>query len=274
MQENIKIYEPEKSDIKLVEFLKGKDYKKIVLVSYHGAGDQVMFKAPLRKLRSLFPNIQIDVAVCAGIDQNKIIPDAIEIGGDWRETLPDKYDLVVQINFPCENANDTTYTKSEICCIKELGIDPVSGYEKIKAKPLVGLCFQITSLPHLCNADEDVAKKIWQDVIDAGCVPFELTIQHAYHNPINVKYPFIDKTLRNWPPELDTLISVTAKCDAVISVVTGVFHIAMAVLGKEKVMLLEKEIPKGCFTHDFINTSNLKSYDHEVFKWLRNLRIA
>lgn len=268
MQENNKIYEPEKSGVKLADTLRQGDYKKIVLVSYHGAGDQCMFKAPLRSLRALFPEIKIDVAVCGGIDQTKILPGAIEIGGDWRESLPGEYDLVVPINFPCENANDTTYTKAEQCCIKELGIPPVSGYEPLPVKPLVGVCFQITCLPHLCNADEEVAKLIWQDIIDAGCTPFELTIKHYYHNPVNVRYPFVDKTIRDWPPQLDSLISVISKCDRVISVVTGVFHLAMSILDKNKIMLLEKDIPLGCFTKEKIATANLKNYQHEVLSFL------
>jgi len=56
------------------------------------AGDQCLIRAPIKKLREMFPDITIDIAVCKGLDQKSIIPEAIEVEGNWRVTLHKEYD--------------------------------------------------------------------------------------------------------------------------------------------------------------------------------------
>lgn len=255
---------------KLVEVITPKT-DKVLIVFFHGIGDTVMAMPIFNKLEELYPNVKFDIGLCKGLEEEKIISNAVPLEGNWREECVKwDYDIVYCLNFNCENASDTTYTKAELACINEVGIEPVCGHVPLKTKPICGVCFNITSLPHLCNPDEETAKKIWQDIIDAGYVPVEIMMEHAFHNPVNQRFTFVDNSLRNWKTNLDTMMAMISKCDRLCSVVTGVFHLGMSILGKEKVMLLEKEIPAGCFTKDKIATANLKSYQNEVKTWLQN----
>jgi len=269
MQDKNKIYEPEKETVKLAQKLQAGNYKKIVLVNFHGAGDMCMGQAPFAKLREMFPDITIDIAVCEGLDQKVIIPDAIEIDGNWRETLPPKYDLVVQINMPVENIEDLSMTKAEVCCEKELGIPKTCGHLPIKRKPLVGVHFHNTSVSWLTNPDEETAHKIWDEILDAGCVPVETLFKHCCYNDTSKKFDFIDNHVRDWPARLDTLISLLGSCDALIAVVSGNFHLGLSVLGPKKVMLLEKDLKAEHFTKENIARCNIKDYkEGSIREWL------
>ena len=269
-----KIFEPEKQEIKLFQKLKEGNYKKIVLVSWHGAGDQCLIRSSFDKLRELFPDIQIDIAVLAGIGQKFIIPMAIEVGGDWREKLPEHYDLVVQINMPVEDLNDLSMTKSEICCERELGILKTCGYIPIKRKKLVALHFHNTAVSWLANVDEVIAKKIWDEIIEADCIPIETLFQHAFYNDTSKKFDFIDNHVRNWPARLDTLISLLGACDYFIGAVSGNFHLAMSLLPYEKVCLLEKDLKAPHFTKLPIKTIDIKNYiDGSIKSWLESFEI-
>jgi hypothetical protein len=272
MQVKSELYEPEKQSIKLAQKLREGNYKKIVLVSWHGAGDQCMLRAPIKKLREMFPDIVIDVAVCKGLDQKFIIPEAIEVGGDWRETLQKEYNLVVQMNMPVERLEDLTMTKAEVCCEKELGIPLTSGHVAIKSKKLVGVHFHNTSVSWLANTDEPIAKKIWQEIIDAGCVPIETLFQHAFYNDTSKKFDFVDNHVRNWPARLDTLIALLSHCDFFIGAVSGNFHLALSILPYTKVCLLEKDLKAPHFTKLGIKRINVKEYQDGVIKqWLATL---
>jgi len=265
------IFEPEKQEIKLFQRLKEGNYKKIVLVSWHGAGDQCLVRSSYEKLKTLFPEIQIDFAICGGLGQKFIIPEAIEVNGDWRKILPAHYDLVVQINMPVEDLNDLSMTKSEICCERELGIPKTCGYVPIKRKPLVAVHFHNTSVSWLTNPDEETAKKVWDEINQAGCVSVETLFQHAFYNETSKKFPFTDNHVRSWPAKLDTLISLLGACDYFIGAVSGNFHLAMSLLPYENVCLLEKELKAPHFTKLPIKRVDIKDYkDGEIFNWLKN----
>jgi len=266
------IIEPEKTGKKLLYFLKTGDFKRVVLVSWHGLGDQIMLASPFKKLRALFPDIKIDIAVCRGLDQTCVFPDAIEVDGNWRETLPLEYDLVVQINAPIEKMEDLTKTKAEVCCVEELGIEPTAGHEPILAKKLVGVSFQCTSVPWVANTDEAVAEKIWEEIKRAGFVPFECSMKHPFFNPENKLYPFVDKHMRDWPATVETLAAFIGSCHAYITAVSGNFHLALSVLGRDRVMLLEKDLKRELFTKEVIATADVKEYkDGSIKKFLENL---
>lgn len=264
------IYEPEKQSIKLAQKLREGNYKKIICVSWHGAGDQCMIRAPIKALREMFPDIIIDVAVCKGLDQKSIIPEAIEVEGNWRETLPKEYDLVVQLNMPLEKIDDLSVTKAEVCCEEELGIPKTWGHLPIKRKKLVGVHFNNTSVSWLTNPDEITAKEIWQEIIEAGCVPVETLFQHVFYNDTSKKFDFVDNHVRGWPAKLDTLISLLGACDYFIGVVSGNFHLALSLLPPEKICLLEKDLKAPMFTKLPIKTTDIKNYKKgEILRWIK-----
>jgi hypothetical protein len=261
--------------VKLADRLNTGTYKRVLLIFGHGIGDCCQGKIVLNKLREIYPNIHLDVGVFQGIQQEKVFTDGVFIDGDWRERYaePDykEYDLVYSWNFPMEHQHDLTKTKAEISCLEELGIPLATGYLPIKPKPLIGLHFNMTSIPEISNADEEVAHKIWDDVIAANCTPVETLFEHVFHNPVNKKYDFVDTHMRSCAPKLDTLISLIGSCYAMCCVVSGNFHLAMSILPSHRVMLLEKDLKREHFTKIPIATANLKNYQGEVKEWLLNI---
>jgi len=226
------------------------------------------------KIRALYPAIHFDIGLCRGLGQEGMVTGAVLLDGDWREKLvrESTYDLIFPINFPLEKLEDASHTKAEISCIEEFGIEPISGHSFIAPKSLVGLSFHCTSVGWLANADENVAKQIWQDVIDTDHVPFECTMRHPFFNPENKLYPFVDRHVRDWPATVDTLSALIGSCGAFISAVGGPFHLALSILGPKRVMLLEKDLKAAHFTKERIATANLYDYRHEVLEFLGGLR--
>jgi len=254
---------------KLNELLQTGIYHRVLLPFFHGVGDTVMVLPIIDSLRHKNPDITIDLGLCRGLDQESFVHDGILLDGDWREkALTLGYDLVYPLNFPLEDPSDTTLTKAELCCIQEVGIPPICGHKSIKPKKLVAVTFQMTSVPWVANAEKEVAELIWRDIKDAGCVPMECLIPHVFHNPINERYNFIDSHLRSCSPKLDTLMAFLGGCDYFVGVVGGPFHLALSILGPEKVLLLERELKREHFTKDNIATADLKNYTGEVKSWL------
>jgi hypothetical protein len=266
------IIDPQKTGKKLIAYL-NPEIKKVLIPFPHGIGDVVLFLAPFQHLKLQYPNIHFDIGLSKGLDQESIVPNAILIDGNWENKYKDSdYDLIFVCHFPMENTNDLTKTKAEICCIQELGIEPTSAHLPIKPKPLVAVHFHMTCLPGLSNAEEPIAKLIWEDIIFANCTPIECHFEHVFHNPINKKYDFVDTHMRNCKPKIDTLMSLLKNCFAFIGVVSGNFHLALSILPYNKVMLLERELKAQHFTKLPIMTANLKNYKREVKDWLINLQ--
>lgn len=259
---------------KLVEYLDTGEFKNIILICFHGVGDVVMFMAPLQYLRNRYPNIRIDVGLAKGLQQEHIIPDAVSVDGDWRTVFNESdYDLVFACHMPLEKMEDLSLTKAEVCCIEELGIPPICGHLHIKSKPLVAIHYNNTSVSWLTNPEEDVARKIWNEVIDAGCIPVETLFQHVFYNETSKKFDFVDNHVRNWPARLDTLISLLSRCDYFIGVVSGNFHLALSLLPYTKVCLLEKDLKIQHFTKLPVKGIDIKNYkDGGIREWLTSTK--
>lgn len=270
------VCEPLKDKVLLSTRLKELKPKRCLVIFWHGVGDLVMFMAPLQQLRRDFPDTQFDLGTPLGLGYKDIYASAVELTGDQvnntAQDLP--YDLVAKITFPMnEYEGQHTYTKGELCCATELGIDPCSGHLPVRQWPtrLVCVHFQITCLPECCNPDRDTAEKIWNDVLAEGFVPIECHFQHIFHNPVNTKFDFIDATVRRCRPELGSLIGLISHAAAFIGVVSGPFHIAAAMLPPERVMLLEKDFKLEHFTKVKLARANLRDYKNEVRDFLKAL---
>jgi hypothetical protein len=258
---------------KLVEYLDSGLFKTVLLPCWHGIGDIVMFMAPYQYLKNKYPDIKIEVGLAKGLQQLNIIPDAVELEGDWEKTVPFSplYDLVFICHMPLEDANNLTKTKAEVCCEQELGISPISGHLHIPSRPIVGMHFHNTSVGSVANCPEGAAYKIYNEIVEAGCIPLETLFQHGFHNPSNEKFSFVENHCRNWPAKLETCISMISKCDYFIGAVSGNFHLALSLLPYENVALIENRLMAEHFTKFPIKTFNGLDYrDGDVRDWLRD----
>jgi hypothetical protein len=246
---------------------------RVLVVFIHGVGDLVMFLKSFESLRSRYPTIQFDLGLANWLDQDKIFPAAVLLEPDWRAQVSTmSYDLVFYCHFPMEDSSRATTTKAELCCEQELGIEPVSEYPRFEPKKIIAVHFHSTAVPDLANAREDIAKKIWGEIGETGFVPIEIHFEHIFHNARNSRFDFVDQHVRNWPARLETLMALLGSSAGFVGVASGPFHLALSILGPDRVLLLEKELRGTQLTKAKVATANLKGYRGEVRSWLERLR--
>jgi len=269
-----KVIEPLYSEKKLIQEI-STDTNRVLIVFWHGLGDLIMFLNPYFRLKELYPDIQFDLAVQEGLSFEDIIPWTKFVSGDqmgYLEDLP--YDIVAKIHFPMED--NGPLTKAEICCKNELGIDPVCGHKLIPETPrrLIGVHFNITCLPDAANPDEETARKVWQEILDAGFIPIETHFEHVFHNPANKKFDFIDCSVRRARARISNLTGLFSSLAGFVGVVSGNFHLALAILPSNRVMFLEKHLKLECFTRLPVARASIlpgQFPDGAVKKWLKTL---
>lgn len=256
---------------KIADYLNTEHPRRVCLIFWHGLGDVVMFMPLYEKLKAMFASIKIDIAVQAGLDQRELLPSAIPIQSPDHPI--DGYDYTFQVHFPmCEHLNGL-WTKSELCCREELGIEPISTFPQLHhyQKALVALNFHATALPDPINPPESVAQKIWQEVIDADFIPIESFFKHRFFNPKNEKFSFIDRDIRSISPTIKKLIGLLRGCFASICVASGTLPLSLALM-PEHTLYLEKTYPISAYTRQNIPTINLNKYQEgSVRSWLKNL---
>lgn len=274
-----RLIEPLRQTKKLAEEIRETAPKKVLLFFWHGLGDLVMFSRPYEALCDLFPEVQFDLGIVQGIGQEEIFPEAIGFTGDTgkdEELMKLDYDLVAKIHFPM-NEHQTDLTKGEWCCVHELGIDPVWGHKLIFTpphshwSPFIAVHYNITCLPGSANPDRDTAEQIWNEILETRFIPIECHFQHAFHNPENAKFDFIDCSVRRVRPRVSTLMGLLYHSSAFIGVVSGPFHVALSILPAGRIMLLEKDFKLGSFTKMNVDTVDLKNYQKGAVKhWIEH----
>lgn len=264
----IKSYESKK----VADYLRQDKPNKIVLIFWHGLGDILMFIEPLNKLKSLFPNIQIDLALQKGVGQEVIATESVLISN--ANLAIDGYDYTFQIHFPMSEHTNGLWTKAEWCCKEELGIEPIDKYPKFPKNirsNFVAVHFQATALPDACNPSQEIAEKIWNEIIEAGYIPIESFFRHPYCNPVNIKFDFIDRDIRGIPASIDKLIMLLNSCHASICVASGNLPLSIALM-PTRTLYLEKAYPIKSYTKQSISSVNVNDYkDGIVKKWLQTI---
>jgi len=271
-----KVVDVSRGDQLLSYYLKDSSIQRVLIAFFHGIGDVIMFIKVFEKLKELYPNIHFDLGLCKGLGEEEIYPNAILLNPDWREKFDTLgYDLVFSCNMPM-NETQIAYTKGEWSCLKELGIELTWGHtapEIIKNR-LIGVHFQITCLPDSANVPYEIAQKVWNEIKEAGFIPIETLCQHVFHNPVNKKYDFIDRHIRDIQPKISTLAGIIQSCAAFICGVSGNMHVALGLLPPERIVLLEKDFLAPSFTKLPITRMNIKKYeDGSIKKWLEKLKI-
>lgn len=268
----MKFIEPLKSEKKLKYYLDMGEYKTVAIFFGHGVGDCEMFQIILEKLKELYPDIQFKMALQKGLDEETIYPDAV-FANSREEAQKLDFDLVAQVNFPVES--DPNLTKTELCCKTEIGIEPINGYVKLPdfPSPLIAVHFNLTALPELANTPEEVVKKVWEEIKSREAIPIETHFEHCFHNPVNKRYDFVNRHVRDCKPRIASLIGLIQHCSAFIGCVSGNFHIAMATLPHNRICFLEKKIPLERFTRDkAVKKINVEKYvDGSIAEWLKGI---
>lgn len=245
---------------KLVEYLKPD--MKILIRFGHGWGDTLMFMPIFHTLKLSYPTIKFDVYLENG--QEEIF-----------ESYPDKnngsHDLVFHLDFPMSEG--TGLTKQEKCCKDEIGIDWTTEAQiplPQQSSPYVAVHFQGTALPGSVNCPKDVAYKIWDEVIEAGKIPIECHFEHGFHNPVNKRYSFINRSVRDCSADLKNLIGLIQHSFAFVGVASGPFVTALCEI-PQRTMFLQNKHKLEDYTHEDIKTIDVNDYQGGIKDWLRCL---
>jgi hypothetical protein len=253
---------------KVAEYLEELPPGSRVLIRFgHGLGDTIMFYPLMPYLRSSFRQIEIDLYVECG--QEKVFRSTVNKDDP-------NYDYIFCLNFPMSEG--TNLMKVEKCCIEELGLKvlPNERFPKFPnyPNPIVALHYQGTALPGSVGCDENTAKLIWDEVIQANKVPLEVHFQHVFHNPVNEKFSFINSTVRGCLPDIQNLIGIIKNSFAFIGVASGPLVVALATI-PEKTMYLEKNHPLKTYTRNkSVSKVNILPGEYipgTIFEYLKRL---
>ena len=232
---------------KVVDYLE--DGMKVLFLYHCGWGDLLTFMVAYNKLKELYPKVEFTLYL--ENNQDKIFPSVNKIEEE-------KYDLVFSPNFPMGEGSGVT--KVENCCIKEFGIPPINGIIELpkKRSPIVLTHNQGTALPDSVNCPPEIAMKIWEEIKNADFIPMESHFVHGFHNPVNVKYSFIDRDVRDCQANLSNLIGLVQHSFAFVGIFSGPLMTALSVMPKHCFCLEKNHKITDYLPKDYIEKHNIK----------------
>ena len=256
-----------------------KEPKKILIVFWHGVGDLLMFLPLYKYMKHLFVKHTFDLGLIPAVGHKHIVPEGLEL--PEKDFLKD-HDACFVISFPMIEGSNTM-TKVEYCAQLEVGLKAgvfESPYltrlpilEPTKNK-LIGVHFQGTCLPGSTNPEEDLARKIWDDIRLAGYVPIDLHMEHAFHNPVNKPYSWASRTCRDLVPSLSTLKMIIEQCHAVVAVASGPFVLSLCI-NQARTIFLQKHHKAECYVYGFTQVVDILNYDREnLIKMLNGICVV
>jgi len=227
----------------------------------HGLGDTIMFMPAFLKLKTDFPESTFHIHLECGQEL------------EWVSHRDDGYyDEIFHLDFPMSEGSGIT--KTEKCCQDELGIVPPVGdvgYFRKKQNPFVSVHFQGTALPWSVNCPKDIANKIWYEIIEAGKIPIEVHFEHVFHNPVNKKYPFIERSMRDIPATIEKLVATIQHSFAFVGVASGPFVVALSCM-PHRLLYLQNKHKIESYTKRKIPTVDLHDYgEGTIYQWLKTL---
>lgn len=254
---------------------------KILIRFGHGWGDTLMFMPIFDQLKVDFPDVEFDIYLENG--QEEIF-----------ESYPNKnngeHDLVFHLDFPMSEGSGIT--KAEKCCQEEIGIEyqakfnwgfnspeePILRNETASLRvlpryesPFVAVHFQGTALPNSVNCPKDIAYKIWDEIIEFGKIPIECHFEHGFHNPVNRKYSFINRDVRDCNANLRSLIGLIQHSFAFVGIASGPFVTALVEMPNRTLFIQNKHKIKD-YTRQDIKTIDILNYKSGTVKeWLKTL---
>ena len=257
------------SSRKVCDYLDTGKYHRVLLLFRHGLGDAIMFYSTCFKaLVAKYPSISFTYSTHLGQEEIFGNPD----------TNPDHYDIAFEFVYPCSEWGAINETKSEKCARVEIGLKgPLKEEYSIPGRypsPLVGVHFNSTSCPSL-NAPRDVAKRLWDQVLESGLIPIDTHMRHAYDNRRSVVHDFeqsrrIDDVRASAP----ALIGLIGSLRGFAGVPSGNMACALAMLPPNRILYLSSEFPMDRLTRLGCFEMNLKKpYDAVlVGEWLDCIR--
>lgn len=251
---------------KVSDYLNTGKYKSALFVFHHGLGDCIMWEPVFEELRRLYPNINIQQNLHCGQ------PDLFHSVPEDRAA----YDITFVLGFPCNDVSHPEYTKAEYCCKVELGITPPSTTIKLNhifKSPLVGTHFFSTSCPTSQGIPEDMAKRVYDDILSNGLIPIDTDMRHTWANSRNKKFSWNTCSIDMADANLIKLSGVIQNCRGFCGSASGNLLLATALLPTHKILYIKNKMPLNTFTRLQLLTLDINKYDSGVVdEWLRRIK--
>ena len=205
----------------------------VLLDFQHGLGDCISFIPVVAALRKHYP----DVSFCVRYNPtcNNYLGGATDSN--------DKFDLVFPLGFPM--AEGSGRTKPELCCDTELGLDYALVHEydchlPCADNPYVLCTFNAAKAYGKVECTPEQKQIVWNEIVTEGLIPMEVYYEGYWGETPSRAEPYMTRHMRDFGPSLQLMVAQLRNCRACITVVTGVFHVALAVI-PDRTLLLEKD---------------------------------
>lgn len=265
----------------IISYIKEVPPKRVLLVFLHGLGDFLSFRGVYKFLCDSFPEIEFTYGLEEGMGYEKFLIEEEKHKLINRSTEEkdnkcfESYDLVFSIQYTQDREGQMS--KAENCLMTEIGsFEPLEQPHRSIAKMrsrIVPVHFYSTWGPSAFGmvGREETAKKIWNEILEAGLIPIETHFEHKYKNPENKNFDWINAHVRGVECNAENLVSLIQDSYAFIGVISGNIHVALSCLPREKVMCLTTYMPSRALGTGvpFINIDNYK--EGSIFNWLQSL---
>lgn len=255
---------------KIIDYLKTGKYKKVLIRSYHGLGDNLILYAggAIQKLRKMFPDIEISFHTKLGQEEIFGIVD----------NEASHYDIVFEIIMPCSEWEKKCWNKAEKSMELEFGFDVDYGKcdwtLPIKYQSaLIGVHFYSTCLKSLC-VSKDSAKILWDYIQDKNFIPIET---HFHHPTSHAKlFEFENVNVGSQKAKVSKLFGLLSACAGFAGTASGNFHAALFVFPPEKILFLKTNFNADRITNLPVHQLDVRDPRHIDFsvvdKWLADVR--
>jgi hypothetical protein len=128
------------------------------------------------------------------------------------------------------------------------------------------------------NCPSDISEKIWNEIKEVGLVPMETHWIHGFHNPVNVKYDFINRDVRDCQANLDNLIGLVQHSFAFVGIMSGPAMTALSIMPEHCFILEKNHKLTDYLKEEYINEKNIKRINILDFQegmirqWLEGLK--
>ena len=256
------------SEKKVCDYLDTGNYKKVLILFRHGLGDSIMFYGTCYKaLIAKYPDISFTYSTHCGQE---------ELFG-MVDDNPDHYDIAFFFKFPCAEWDPGDETKSEKCARLEIGlpVPPKEDYKLPKSfhSPLVGLHFNSTCISKM-NAPYDFAKRLWNQITDAGLIPIDTHMRHVHESEKSIVHDFEQsRRINNVPATIGKLIGLISTLRGFAGVPSGNLFCACATLPPSRILFLASEFHSTKLIHpDVLEIDMRKPYDAGIVReWIARL---
>lgn len=232
-------------DKKIIEYLDSVSYGKIFFIFNHGLGDVINFIPIIEELKKRYVGLEFFIGIESKRNLSILNSNIFLYNKDEFIKLKRRFTYFFKINY--REPVDISLSKPELCIKDEFGLKGFT-WKPYKLKTNLNIKLDRVGVHFFGNTNQqnkslntEQANILWDWILYFGKKPFEI------HNPrFNVygkegfdfyKHP---NTIRFNNPGIKEIVNEISKCEYFIGIDSGLFYLAMSILGPERCIGIEK----------------------------------